>query len=135
MHLQFNTAIAKLIELNNHVTKVAATPRDVAEPLVLMVAPLAPHIAEELWRAVGPIRVARLRRVPRGRPGAPGRRHGRDPGAGERQGAWPRDVATDADAATVEAVALADEKVVAALDGASPKKVVVVPGRMVNFVI
>ena len=51
--LRFNTAIAKLVELNNHVTKLDATPREVAEPIVLMVAPLVPHIAEELWRKLG----------------------------------------------------------------------------------
>ena len=44
-------------------------------------------------------------------------------------------VAADADAATVEAAALADDKVIAALDGAAPKKVIVVPGRMVNVVV
>jgi len=44
-------------------------------------------------------------------------------------------VATDADAATIEAVALADDKVIAATDGKSPKKVIVVPGRMVNIVV
>ena len=51
--LRFNTAIAKLIELNNHVTKLDATPREVAEPMVLMLAPLVPHVAEELWRMLG----------------------------------------------------------------------------------
>ncbi|MEI2765905.1 MAG: leucine--tRNA ligase [Dermatophilaceae bacterium] len=51
--LRFNTAIAKLIELNNAVTKLAAPPRSVMEPLVLMVAPLAPHLAEELWARLG----------------------------------------------------------------------------------
>ncbi len=45
------------------------------------------------------------------------------------------EVATDADAATVEATALADDKVIASLGGATPKKVIVVPGRMVNIVI
>ena len=44
-------------------------------------------------------------------------------------------VAADADADTVEAAALADEKVVAATGGATPKKVIVVPGRMVNVVL
>ena len=44
-------------------------------------------------------------------------------------------VATGADAATVEAAALADPKVVAALGGAAPKRVVVVPGRLVNVVV
>ncbi|MFF8815122.1 leucine--tRNA ligase [Streptomyces pactum] len=51
--LRFNTAIAKITELNNHVTKLRAVPRPVAESLVLLIAPLAPHIAEELWRRLG----------------------------------------------------------------------------------
>jgi leucyl-tRNA synthetase len=51
--LHFNTAIARLIELNNHVVKAGVTTRDVAEPLVLMLAPLAPHVAEELWSRLG----------------------------------------------------------------------------------
>ncbi len=51
--LRFNTAIAKLIELNNAVTKLDAPPRAVMEPLVQMVAPVAPHIADELWERMG----------------------------------------------------------------------------------
>jgi len=51
--LRFNTALAKLIELNNAVTKLAAAPRAVLEPMVVMLAPLAPHIAEELWERLG----------------------------------------------------------------------------------
>ena len=51
--LHFNTAIARLTELNNHVVKSGTTPREVAEPLVLMLAPLAPHVAEELWTRLG----------------------------------------------------------------------------------
>jgi leucyl-tRNA synthetase len=51
--LRFNTAIAKATELNNHLTKNGSVPRAVAEPLVLLVAPLAPHIAEELWHRLG----------------------------------------------------------------------------------
>ncbi|MBZ4014253.1 leucine--tRNA ligase [Streptomyces purpurogeneiscleroticus] len=52
--LRFNTAIAKVTELNNHLTKAGGrVPRSVAEQLVLLVAPLAPHIGEELWRKLG----------------------------------------------------------------------------------
>lgn len=55
--LRFNTAIARLIELTSHAARLAtaagALPRALAEPLVLMVAPLAPHITEELWRRLG----------------------------------------------------------------------------------
>lgn len=51
--LRFNTAIAKITELNNHVTKLREVPRSVVETMVLLIAPLAPHIAEELWRKLG----------------------------------------------------------------------------------
>jgi leucyl-tRNA synthetase len=55
--LRYNVAIARLIELNNAVTRYAqdrgAAPREAVEPLVLMVAPLAPHIAAELWERLG----------------------------------------------------------------------------------
>ena len=55
--LRFNTAIARLMELNTHAARLAAAsggpPRELAEPLVLMVAPFAPHIAEELWSRMG----------------------------------------------------------------------------------
>jgi leucyl-tRNA synthetase len=51
--LRFNTAIARIIELTAHAARLARVPRVLAEPLVLMTAPLAPHIAEELWHRLG----------------------------------------------------------------------------------
>ncbi len=51
--LRFNTAIAKLIELTNHLTKAGVTSREAVEPLTLMLAPLAPHLAEEIWSRLG----------------------------------------------------------------------------------
>jgi leucyl-tRNA synthetase len=55
--LRFNTAIARLMELTTTAARISAEagalPRGLAEPLVLMVAPLAPHIAEELWAGLG----------------------------------------------------------------------------------
>jgi leucyl-tRNA synthetase len=51
--LRFNTAIAELIKLNNEMTKLSEIPRELAENLTLMLAPFAPHIAEELWQHLG----------------------------------------------------------------------------------
>ncbi|MDO4887182.1 MAG: class I tRNA ligase family protein [Actinomycetaceae bacterium] len=51
--MRINTAIAKMIVLNNHLTSLERVPRQAAEALVLMVAPVAPHIAEELWSRLG----------------------------------------------------------------------------------
>ncbi len=137
--LRFNTAIAKLIELNNALTQEAAslggTPRDIAEPLVQMLSPLCPHLGEELWSRLGhresvtyvhfPVADAAL--------------------LVEDSIEYPVQingkvrtrivVPADADMATVQAMALADEKVVTALEGNEPKKIIVVPGRMVNLVM
>jgi leucyl-tRNA synthetase len=133
--LRFNTAIAKLIELNNAVTKLDATPRSIAEQMTLMVAPLAPHVAEELWRKLGhddtmtyvDFPVADARYLVDDTVEYPVQVNGKVRGH--------ISVAADADAATVEAAALADDKVRVAIDGAAPKKVIVVPGRMVNVVV
>jgi len=51
--LRFNTAISAMMEFTNHVTKLEVRPRAVLEPFVLLLAPYAPHAAEELWRALG----------------------------------------------------------------------------------
>ncbi|MBA4021302.1 MAG: leucine--tRNA ligase [Gordonia sp.] len=134
-NLRDNTAVAKLIELTNHLTKQypAGAPRDAVQPLVLMLAPVAPHAAEELWERLG---------------GTESLAHGPFPTADEK---WLVDdtieyaiqvkgkvksritVAADADEATVRAAALADPKIVELLDG-EPRKVIVVLGRMVNIV-
>ena len=133
--IRFNTAIAKLIELNNHVTKLGEMPRELAEPLVLMIAPLVPHIAEELWRRLGHDGTVAYEKMPEADPALlvdetveyPVQVNGKVRGHVI--------VAVDADAATIEAAALADPKVVTALAGATPTKVIVVPGRMVNVVV
>jgi len=51
--LRFNTAIAELIKLNNEITHLSPVPKELAENLVLMLAPFAPHIAEEIWNRFG----------------------------------------------------------------------------------
>jgi leucyl-tRNA synthetase len=51
--LAFNTAIARLIEFANHLTSLDSAPREAVEPFVLLLAPFAPHLAEELWQRLG----------------------------------------------------------------------------------
>jgi leucyl-tRNA synthetase len=133
--LRFNTAIAKLIELNNAVTKLDATPREIAEPMVLMAAPLVPHMAEELWRKLGHTDTLTYLDFPVADPHYLVDDTIEYPVQVNGKVRSRITVATDADPATVEAVAMADDKVIAAIDGKPPKKVIVVPGRMVNVVV
>jgi leucyl-tRNA synthetase len=134
--LRFNTAIAKITELNNHLTKSGApVPRAVAEQLVLLIAPLAPHIAEELWSRLGhPTSVAHAD-FPVADPEL-----AQDPavtcvvqvkGKVKARLEVPPAIA-DAD---LEALALADPAVVAALGGAAVRKVIVRAPKLVNIVV
>jgi leucyl-tRNA synthetase len=133
--LRFNTAIAKLIELNNHLTKTRTTPREVAEPLVLMLAPFAPHVGEELWHRLGhdstvtyaPFPEADQTLLVDATVEYPVQVNGKVRGHVT--------VPIDAPAADVEAAALAEPRVAAVVGDATPKKVIVVPGRMVNVVV
>ena len=134
-NLRNNTAAAKLIEYTNHLTKAGVTGRGALEPLVLMLAPLAPHLAEELWSrlghdsslAHGPFPVADPDYLVADTVEYPVQVNGKVRGHVT--------VAADADRAAVETAALAEEKVRAFLAGATPKKVIVVPGRLVNLVV
>jgi leucyl-tRNA synthetase len=133
--MRFNTAIAKLIELNNHLTKLGGCPRDAAERIVLMLAPLAPHMAEELWRMLGHADTVTYEPFPTADPAKLVEDSIELPVQVNGKVRSRITVAADADSASIEAIALADDKVITSLAGATPKKVVVVPGRTVNIVV
>ncbi|MET4427428.1 leucine--tRNA ligase [Mycolicibacterium sp. 624] len=132
--LRNNTAAAKLIEYTNHLTKEGVTARAAVEPLVLMVAPLAPHLAEELWRRLGHDASLAHGPFPQADPAYLVDDTVEYPVQVNGKVRSRITVAADADADALEAAALADEKVVAFLDGATPKKIIVVAGRLVNIV-
>lgn len=133
--LSFNTAIAKMMEFTNFYTGCEVRPREAMEKIVLLLSPLAPHIAEELWELLGhketlayepwpafdeakiressiEIPVQILGKV-RGRIVVP----------------------ADADEATIEAAARADEKIAPLLVGKTIVKTIIAQKRLVNFVV
>ena len=137
--LRFNTAIAKLIELNNaltqEVSRAGSCPREVAEPLVQMLSPLCPHLAEELWTRLGHTGTVTYVPFPEADPDLLVDDTVEYPVQINGKVRARVTVPNDADSDTVQTIALADDKVIAALAGATPKKVIVVPGRMVNLVV
>jgi leucyl-tRNA synthetase len=133
--LRFNTAIAKLIELTNHVTAVAADRprRCVIEPLVLMLAPVAPHIAEELWERLGHDTTLAYEPFPVADPALLAVATVTMPVQVNGKVRARVEVPVDTDEAGVRAAALA--AVGDDLGGRAPRKVIVVPGRVVSVVV
>jgi leucyl-tRNA synthetase len=135
--LRFNTAISKLIELNNHLSAHGArrgTPREVAEPLVLMLGPLAPHLADELWGRLGHPETSAYEPFPVADPTLLVDDTVEYPIQVNGKVRSRVVVAADADEHAVRAAALDDARIKELLGGADPRKVIVVPGRMVNIV-
>ncbi|MBP3738820.1 MAG: leucine--tRNA ligase [Muribaculaceae bacterium] len=131
----YNTSVAAFMICVNELTAMKTASREVLEPLVVLLAPFAPHIAEELWHTLG-----------------------HDTTVCDAQ--WPKwnedylkestikytvmikgrprfniEVPAGTDAAEVERVALSHEGAAKWLEGATPKKVIVVPNKLVNVVL
>jgi leucyl-tRNA synthetase len=132
--LRFNTAIARLIEFNNALTKLTRVPREAAEALVVMTAPVAPHIAEELWSRLGHGESLTYVTFPQADPAllvdetvtcvvqVQGKVRDR------------LEVATDISDEELQAQALASDKIKAALAGKDIRKVIVRAPNLVNIV-
>ncbi|GAA0209043.1 leucine--tRNA ligase [Corynebacterium riegelii] len=136
-HLRDNTVAAKLIEYVNYLTKAypIGAPRAAVTPLVQMVSPLAPHIAEELWAQLGHTGTITFEPFPTfdeqllvdDTVELPIQINGKVKAR--------IDVPTDASQDEITTIALADPKVVELTNGKTVVKTIVVPGRMVNLVV
>jgi leucyl-tRNA synthetase len=134
----FNAAIAKLYGFTGVLAKSKASvdaKREATRTLAQLMSPMTPHLSEEIWSLLGgegliataPWPVADESKLVQDTVTLPVQINGK------RKAEIA--VAPDADKASVEALALAHENVMRALDGATPKKVIVVPGRIVNIVV
>jgi leucyl-tRNA synthetase len=138
-HLRFNTAIAKLIEFNNALTGLVNTthvaPRELVEPLVQMLSPLCPHLADELWFRLGhdstvtyvPFPIADPALLVEDSIEVPVQVNGK-----VRARIQMSPTATEDEHL---AAAMSLDAIITALDGRTPLKTIVVPGRTVNIVV
>ncbi|MHC4176084.1 MAG: leucine--tRNA ligase [Planctomycetota bacterium] len=133
--MAFNTAIARMMEFTNFFLKQDRRPRQVMGKFVLLLSPFAPHISEELWEVLGHDETLAF-----------------EPWPAFDESLIKEDtievpvqiggklrsriqVPAEADKAALEAAARSDPRVAKLLEGKAIVKVIVVPGRMVNFVV
>ena len=136
--LRFNLAIARLQELASHAARITAEqgtlPRGLAEPLVLMVAPLAPHIAEELWARLGHPGSLAQEAFPEADPALAAEATVVLPVQVNGKTRLRIEVPADADQEQITAILADDPDLARYLGGATIDRLVVVPGRIVNVV-
>jgi len=136
-HLRFNRAVAQIYTLAGAIDAKAAAAdrREALETLVLLIGPMMPHLAESCWQALGHKELVADTPWPKA-----------DPALvksdtvtiavqvnGKRRGEIT--VAADAGEEAVKAAALKDEGVIRSLEGKAPKRIIVVPQRIVNIVV
>jgi leucyl-tRNA synthetase len=133
--MAFNTGIARMMEFVNFFLKEETRPKSAMERFVLLLSPYAPHIAEELWQALGHSETLAFESWPEYDESAikedtieiPVQINGKLRGRVQ--------VPADADREAQEAAARANPKIAELLEGKTVAKVIVVPGRMVNYVV
>jgi leucyl-tRNA synthetase len=133
--LRFNTAIAQMMVFTNEVTKLKTRQRGLLEPFVLLLSPFAPHIAEELWERLGKAPSVATQPWPQYDPALV---------ASERltipiqvNGKLRSKIEVPADSSEEQVVSLArqDAKLSEWLQGKTPRKVIYVEKKLVNFVV
>lgn len=134
-NLRFNTAIAKLIELTNHLTKSGDRSRAALEPLVLMLAPFAPHVAEEMWSRLGHDATITFVPYPQADPALLVQDTVTCVVQVQGKVRATLDVAPTATDEELTGLALAEDNVQRAIDGREIRKVVVRAPKLVNVVV
>jgi leucyl-tRNA synthetase len=135
--LRFNTSIARITELTNTLTgRLGAdgAPREIVEPLLLMLAPLAPHLAEELWSRLGHPDSLAYEPFPVADPALLAAPTVRIAVQVDGKVRATLDIPAGTDEAGARDLALADERVARSVGDRPVRRVVVVPGRLVNVV-
>ena len=133
--LEFNTAIARMMEFTNYFTKESVRPREVMEKFVLILSPFAPHLAEELWQILGHEKTLAYEPWPQFDEALTQDAQIEIPVQilGKLRGKVV--VPAGSDQATVIAAARSDSRIAELIGGKEIVKTIVVPGKLVNFVV
>jgi leucyl-tRNA synthetase len=133
--MEFNTAIARMMEFTNFFTRQETRPKSAMERLVLLLAPYAPHIAEELWQVLGHDQTLAYEPWPAYDEALTKEDTIEIPVQIKGKLRGRIRVSAQATAEQMEQTARSDPRVAEWIEGKEIVKVVVVPGRMVNFVV
>jgi leucyl-tRNA synthetase len=133
-NFSFNTSVSTFMIAVNELTTQGCTSRAVLKPLLVLIAPYAPHIAEELWSQLGHDESISKTKFPEFEASHLIESVKAYPISFNGKMRFTIELSLDLSKDEIEAAVMADEKTQAQLEGRIPKKVIVVPGKIVNIV-
>ena len=133
-NFSFNTSVSTFMIAVNELSAQGYVSKTILEPLLVLIAPYAPHIAEELWEQLGHKKSITTAEFPEFNASHLKESTKAYPISFNGKMRFTIELSLDLSKEEIEAVVMADEKTQSQLDGRIPKKVIVVPGKIVNIV-
>ena len=133
-NFSFNTSVSSFMIAVNELTAQNCHERSILEPLAILISPYAPHIAEELWEKLGHSGSISTVPFPRFNPEYLVESNKEYPVSFNGKMRFTMNLPLDLTVAEIEEIVMKDERTIKQLDGATPKKVIIVPGKIINLV-
>ncbi|MEM6721642.1 MAG: class I tRNA ligase family protein [Bacteroidota bacterium] len=133
-NFSFNTSVSTFMICVNELTAQKCSSRDILEPLTILVSPYAPHIAEELWERLGNKGSIATAKFPKFEEKHLVESSKEYPVSFNGKMRFKKELSLDLSKEDIEKIILEDERTQAQLNGRTPKKVIVVPGKIINIV-
>ncbi|MCH2192540.1 leucine--tRNA ligase [Kordia sp.] len=133
-NFSFNTSVSTFMICVNELTDQKCSSREILEPLTILVSPYAPHIAEELWERLGNEGSIATAKFPKFEPKHLVESSKEYPVSFNGKMRFKKELSLELSKEEIEKIILEDERTQAQLNGRTPKKVIVVPGRIINIV-
>ena len=134
-NFSFNTSVSSFMICVNELTALGCNKREVLEPLAILISPYAPHIAEELWALLGQVESITKASFPEFQEAHLVESNFEYPVMINGKLRAKLDLSLALTIPEIEKAALADAQVQKWLEGKAPKKVIIVPGKIVNLVV
>jgi leucyl-tRNA synthetase len=132
--LSFNTSVSTFMICVNELTQQSCKSREVLEPLAVLISPYAPHIAEELWELLGNTTSISEVDYPVFKEHYLKEDSKTYPISFNGKMRFTLDLSLDLSKDEIEKIVMAEERTQKQLEGRTPKKVIIVPGKIVNIV-
>ena len=133
--LSFNTCISTFMIGINELTALKCSNKAILEPLLILLSPFAPHFCEELWQQLGHTDSIEFEPFPVFDPAMVKETTKEYPVSFNGKMRFTIKLSLDMGVEEIKETIMQEQRILDQIDGASPKKIIVVPGKIINIVV